>query len=139
MKLAKRILPLLLAGLLALSTAACGGNNSESSSSQSSSSSSSESSSSQETSSDESSSEASEQETNDSGYENQVELSWYKEGITGQEINYDGDAWGQFWQDKFNVKFDLTAATMDDSDWNERLRIWINSGRSEERRVGKEC
>ena len=26
------------------------------------------------------------------------------------------------------MTFDLTAATMDDSDWNERLRIWINSG-----------
>ena len=26
------------------------------------------------------------------------------------------------------MTIDLTAATMDDSDWNERLRIWINSG-----------
>ena len=57
-----------------------------------------------------------------------MELSWFKEGITGHEINYDGDALGQFWQDKFNTTFDLTAATMDDSDWSQRLRIWINSG-----------
>lgn len=128
MKLGKRILPLLLAGLLAFGMTACNGNTNKESSSSQPSSSSPESSAPAQESSSEGSSEVSQQETNDSGYENQVELSWYKEGITGQEINYEGDAWGQFWQDKFNVKFDLTAATMDDSDWNERLRIWINSG-----------
>ena len=128
MKLGKRILPLLLAGLLAFGMTACNGNTNKESSSSQPSSSAPESSAPAQESSSEGSSEVSQQETNDSGYENQVELSWYKEGITGQEINYEGDAWGQYWQDKFNVKFDLTAATMDDSDWNERLRIWINSG-----------
>ena len=41
---------------------------------------------------------------------------------------YSADDWGRFWLDKFNVDFDIIAVTMDPSDWDERLRIWINSG-----------
>ena len=91
MKLGKRILPLLLAVLLVLGMTACNG---DSGSSQPSSSSA-QSSAPAQSGSEESSGAASQPEANDSGYENQVELSWYKEGITGQEINYEGDAWGQ--------------------------------------------
>lgn len=120
-KKSKKFIATLLAALLVLTTAACGGNTENQSGS------------SQQSAAGDSSAAETSAETSDTGeggsdYENHVELSWYKEGITGHEINYDGDAFGQFWQDKFNVTFDLTAATMDDSDWNERLRIWINSG-----------
>lgn len=41
---------------------------------------------------------------------------------------HSADDWGRFWLDKFNVDFDIIAVTMDPSDWDERLRIWINSG-----------
>lgn len=120
MKKSKKLIAALLASLMVLSTAACSNGENQSSSSQQSGTSSS------------AAGETSSVETSDTGeegtYDTHVDLSWYKEGITGHEINYDGDAFGQFWQDKFNVTIDLTAATMDDSDWNERLRIWINSG-----------
>ena len=106
----KKFITAFLATIMVMSTAACGGNASQNSSSQQSA---------------EVSSTTGEEKT---GYDTHVELSWFKEGITGHEINYDGDAYGQFWQDKFNTTFDLTAATMDDSDWSQRLRIWINSG-----------
>ena len=105
----------LLAAIMVLTTAACGGDANQSSSST------------QSAAEDSSKAEVSDTGAQESGYDTHVDLSWYKEGITGHEINYDGDAFGQFWQDKFNVTFDLTAATMD-SDWTERLRIWINSG-----------
>ena len=123
MKKSKKLASLLLAGLLALSAAACGGEPASSTASKPASSA--PGSSAPASSGSSASSGAGEEQT---AYEDQVELSWYKEGITGLEINYEGDEFGKFWQDKFNVKFDLTAATMDDSDWNERLRIWINSG-----------
>ena len=120
MKKSKKLIAALLASLMVLSTAACSDGETQSSSSQQSGTNSS------------AAGETSSVETSDTGeegtYDTHVDLSWYKEGITGREINYDGDALGQFWQDKFNVTIDLTAATMDDSDWNERLRIWINSG-----------
>ena len=120
MKKSKKLIAALLASLMVLSTAACSDGETQSSSSQQSGTNSS------------AAGETSSVETADTGeegtYDTHVDLSWYKEGITGHEINYDGDALGQFWQDKFNVTIDLTAATMDDSDWNERLRIWINSG-----------
>lgn len=120
MKKSKKLIAALLASLMVLSTAACSNGENQSSSSQQSGTNSS------------AAGETSSVETSDTGeegtYDTHVDLSWYKEGITGHEINYDGDAFGQFWQDKFNVTIDLTAATMDDSDWNERLRIWINSG-----------
>ena len=120
MKKSKKLIAALLASLMVLSTAACSDGDTQSSSSQQSGTNSS------------AAGETSSVETSDTGeegtYDTHVDLSWYKEGITGHEINYDGDALGQFWQDKFNVTIDLTAATMDDSDWNERLRIWINSG-----------
>lgn len=120
MKKSKKLIAALLASLMVLSTAACSDGETQSSSSQQSGTNSS------------AAGETSSIETSDTGeegtYDTHVDLSWYKEGITGHEINYDGDAFGQFWQDKFNVTIDLTAATMDDSDWNERLRIWINSG-----------
>lgn len=120
MKKSKKLIAALLASLMVLSTAACSNGETQSSSSQQSGTNSS------------AAGETSSVETSDTGeegtYDTHVDLSWYKEGITGHEINYDGDALGQFWQDKFNVTIDLTAATMDDSDWNERLRIWINSG-----------
>lgn len=120
MKKSKKLIAALLASLMVLSTAACSDGETQSSSSQQSGTNSS------------AAGETSSVETSDTGeegtYDTHVDLSWYKEGITGHEINYDGDALGQFWQDKFNVTIDLTAATMDDSDWNERLRIWINSG-----------
>lgn len=120
MKKSKKLIAALLASLMVLSTAACSNGETQSSSSQQSGTNSS------------AAGETSSVETSDTGeegtYDTHVDLSWYKEGITGREINYDGDALGQFWQDKFNVTIDLTAATMDDSDWNERLRIWINSG-----------
>ena len=119
-KKSKKLIAALLASLMVLSTAACSNGETQSSSSQQSGTNSS------------AAGETSSVETSDTGeegtYDTHVDLSWYKEGITGHEINYDGDALGQFWQDKFNVTIDLTAATMDDSDWNERLRIWINSG-----------
>ena len=86
----KKFITAFLATIMVMSTAACGGNASQNSSSQQSA---------------EVSSTTGEEKT---GY---VELSWFKEGITGHEINYDGDAYGQFWQDKFNTPFDLTAAT----------------------------
>lgn len=105
----------LLAAIMVLTTAACGGDANQSSSST------------QSAAEDSSKAEVSDTGAQESGYDTHVDLSWYKEGITGHEINYDGDAFGQFWQDKFNVTIDLTAATMD-SDWSERLRIWINSG-----------
>lgn len=120
MKKSKKLIAALLASLMVLSTAACSDGETQSSSSQQSGTNSS------------AAGETSSVETSDTGeegtYDTHVDLSWYKEGITGHEINYDGDAFGQFWQDKFNVTIDLTAATKDDSDWNERLRIWINSG-----------
>ena len=120
MKKSKKLIAALLASLMVLSTAACSDGETQRSSSQQSGTNSS------------AAGETSSVETSDTGeegtYDTHVDLSWYKEGITGHEINYDGDALGQFWQDKFNVTIDLTAATMDDSDWNERLRIWINSG-----------
>lgn len=120
MKKSKKLIAALLASLMVLSTAACSDGETQSSSSQQSGTNSS------------AAGDTSSVETSDTGeegtYDTHVDLSWYKEGITGHEINYDGDALGQFWQDKFNVTIDLTAATMDDSDWNERLRIWINSG-----------
>lgn len=120
MKKSKKLIAALLASLMVLSTAACSDGETQSSSSQQSGTNSS------------AAGETSSVETSDTGeegtYDTHVDLSWYKEGITGHEINYDGDALGQFWQDKFNVTIDLTAATMDGSDWNERLRIWINSG-----------
>ena len=120
MKKSKKLIAALLASLMVLSTAACSNGENQSGTSQQSGTNSS------------AAGETSSVETSDTGeegtYDTHVDLSWYKEGITGHEINYDGDAYGQFWQDKFNVTFDLTAATMDDSDWNERLRIWINSG-----------
>lgn len=120
MKKSKKLIAALLASLMVLSTAACSDGETQSSSSQQSGTNSS------------AAGETSSVETSDTGeegtYDTHVDLSWYKEGITGHEINYDGDALGQFWQDKFNVTIDLTAATMDESDWNERLRIWINSG-----------
>lgn len=120
MKKSKKLIAALLASLMVLSTAACSDGETQSSSSQQSGTNSS------------AAGETSSVETSDTGeegtYDTHVDLSWYKEGITGHEINYDGDALGQFWQDKFNVTIDLTAATMDSSDWNERLRIWINSG-----------
>ena len=119
-KKSKKLIAALLASLMVLSTAACSDGETQSSSSQQSGTNSS------------AAGETSSVETSDTGeegtYDTHVDLSWYKEGITGHEINYDGDALGQFWQDKFNATIDLTAATMDDSDWNERLRIWINSG-----------
>lgn len=119
MKKSKKLIAALLASLMVLSTAACSNGENQSGTSQQSGTNSS------------AAGETSSVETSDTGeegtYDTHVDLSWYKEGITGHEINYDGDAYGQFWQDKFNVTFDLTAATMDDSDWNERLRIWINS------------
>lgn len=120
MKKSKKLIAALLASLMVLSTAACSNGENQSGTSQQSGTNSS------------AAGETSSVETSDTGeegtYDTHVDLSWYKEGITGHEINYDGDALGQFWQDKFNVTIDLTAATMDDSDWNERLRIWINSG-----------
>ena len=120
MKKSKKLIAALLASLMVLSTAACSDGETQSGTSQQSGTNSS------------AAGETSSVETSDTGeegtYDTHVDLSWYKEGITGHEINYDGDAFGQFWQDKFNVTIDLTAATMDDSDWNERLRIWINSG-----------
>lgn len=119
-KKSKKLIAALLASLMVLSTAACSDGETQSSSSQQSGTNSS------------AAGETSSVETSDTGeegtYDTHVDLSWYKEGITGHEINYDGDAFGQFWQDKFNVTIDLTAATMDGSDWTERLRIWINSG-----------
>ena len=120
MKKSKKLIAALLASLMVLSTAACSNGENQSGTSQQSGTNSS------------AAGDTSSVETSDTGeegtYDTHVDLSWYKEGITGHEINYDGDALGQFWQDKFNVTIDLTAATMDDSDWNERLRIWINSG-----------
>lgn len=120
MKKSKKLIAALLASLMVLSTAACSDGETQSSSSQQSGTNSS------------AAGETSSVETSDTGeegtYDTHVDLSWYKEGITGHEINYDGDAFGQFWQDKFNVTIDVTAATMDGSDWSERLRIWINSG-----------
>lgn len=120
MKKSKKLIAALLASLMVLSTAACSDGETQSSSSQQSGTNSS------------AAGETSSVETSDTGeegtYDTHVDLSWYKEGITGHEINYDGDAFGQFWQDKFNVTIDLIAATMDGSDWTERLRIWINSG-----------
>lgn len=113
MQKSKKFITAFLATIMVMSTAACGGNASQNSSSQQSAGVSS------------ATSATGEEKT---GYDTHVELSWFKEGITGHEINYDGDAYGQFWQDKFNTTFDLTAATMDDSDWSQRLRIWINSG-----------
>lgn len=119
-KKSKKLIAALLASLMVLSTAACSDGETQSSSSQQSGTNSS------------AAGETSSVETSDTGeegtYDTHVDLSWYKEGITGHEINYDGDAFGQFWQDKFNVTIDLTAATMDGSDWSERLRIWVNSG-----------
>ena len=120
MKKSKKLIAALLASLMVLSTAACSNGENQSGTSQQSGTNSS------------AAGETSSVETSDTGeegtYDTHVDLSWYKEGITGHEVNYDGDAYGQFWQDKFNVTFELTAATMDGSDWNERLRIWINSG-----------
>ena len=101
MQKSKKFITAFLATIMVMSTAACGGNASQNSSSQQSAG---------------VSSATGEEKT---GYDTHVELSWFKEGITGHEINYDGDAYGQFWQDKFNTTFDLTAATMDDSDWSQ--------------------
>lgn len=95
MKKSKKLIAALLASLMVLSTAACSNGENQSSSSQQSGTSSS------------AAGETSSVETSDTGeegtYDTHVDLSWYKEGITGHEINYDGDAFGQFWQDKFKT------------------------------------
>ncbi|OXM83006.1 hypothetical protein [Paenibacillus rigui] len=47
------------------------------------------------------------------------------QGIEG--FNYtNGDAVAKYYSDKFNYDLDMTALNWDN--WNERLRIWINSG-----------
>ena len=63
----------------------------------------------------------------DDTYDEHLTLSWLQAGIKSG-ADYSADDWGRFWLDKFNVDFDIIAVTMDPSDWDERLRIWINSG-----------
>lgn len=103
MKKSKKLIAALLASLMVLSTAACSDGETQSSSSQQSGTNSS------------AAGETSSVETSDTGeegtYDTHVDLSWYKEGITGHEINYDGDAFGQFWQDKFNVTMSIVSLT----------------------------
>lgn len=60
-------------------------------------------------------------------YDKHLTLSWLNAGITAGG-DYTADDWGRYWLDTFNVDFDIIAATMDPSDWDERLRVWINSG-----------
>ena len=63
----------------------------------------------------------------DGTYDEHLTLSWLQAGIKSG-ADYSADDWGRFWLDKFNVDLDIIAVTMDTSDWDERLRIWINSG-----------
>lgn len=60
-------------------------------------------------------------------YEEHLTLSWLNAGITAGG-DYSADDFGKYWLDTYNVDFDIIAATMDASDWDERLRVWINSG-----------
>lgn len=71
--------------------------------------------------------ETKQEETAQPGYDEHITLSWLNAGITAGG-DYSADDWGRFWLDTFNVDFDIIAATMDASDWDERLRVWINSG-----------
>ncbi len=59
-------------------------------------------------------------------YDGHLTLSWLNAGIKAGG-DYTADDWGRFWLDTLNVDFDITAATMDASDWDERLHVWINS------------
>ena len=102
MKKFKRLGTLFLCATLILSLAACGKSGSETPNSTASS-------------------------ASDDTYDEHLTLSWLQAGIKSG-ADYSADDWGRFWLDKFNVDFDIIAVTMDPSDWDERLRIWINSG-----------
>ena len=102
MKKFKRLGTLFLCATLILSLAACGKSGSETTNSTASS-------------------------ASDDTYDEHLTLSWLQAGIKSG-ADYSADDWGRFWLDKFNVDFDIIAVTMDPSDWDERLRIWINSG-----------
>ena len=67
------------------------------------------------------------QATGEKTYDEHLTLSWLMAGIKSGG-DYTADDWGRFWLEKFNIDFDIIATTMDVSDWDERLRVWINSG-----------
>ncbi|MDR1598307.1 MAG: ABC transporter substrate-binding protein [Oscillospiraceae bacterium] len=58
-------------------------------------------------------------------YDKHLTISWAYAGIS-EGVDYEADAYGKYWADKFNVTFDIIPMTFDN--WEERLRIWINSG-----------
>lgn len=60
-------------------------------------------------------------------YDEHLTLSWLMAGIKSGG-DYSGDDWGRYWLDTYNIDFDIIATTIDVSDWDERLRVWINSG-----------
>ena len=108
MKKFKRLGTLFLCATLVLSFAACGKSGSE-------------------TTSGSETPNATASSASDDTYDEHLTLSWLQAGIKSG-ADYSADDWGRFWLDKFNVDFDIIAVTMDPSDWDERLRIWINSG-----------
>ena len=60
-------------------------------------------------------------------YDEHLTLTWLMAGIKSGG-DYGGDDWGRYWLDTYNIDFDIIATTIDVSDWDERLRVWINSG-----------
>ena len=60
-------------------------------------------------------------------YDEHLTLTWLMAGIKSGG-DYSGDDWGRYWLDTYNIDFDIIATTIDVSDWDERLRVWINSG-----------
>ncbi|MDR1262049.1 MAG: ABC transporter substrate-binding protein [Oscillospiraceae bacterium] len=58
-------------------------------------------------------------------YAEPITLTWAQAGVN-EGVDLTGDAYGQYWLNKFNVTLDVIPMTFDA--WEERLRIWINSG-----------
>lgn len=65
--------------------------------------------------------------TGEKTYDEHLILSWLMAGIKSGG-DYTADDWGRYWLEKYNIDFDIIATTIDASDWDERLRVWINSG-----------
>ena len=61
----------------------------------------------------------------DTTYDERLTISWVHNGIS-EGIDYRGDDFGRYWSDRFNIDLDAVACTFDN--WEERMRVWINSG-----------
>lgn len=59
----------------------------------------------------------------DTSYDEHLTITWAHAGIEDVEMN---DAFSDYWFNRFNVTIKVIPMTYDS--WEERLRIWINSG-----------